>query len=116
MTSEPSQPRQPGWIHYSILGLSAILIGIYSTRLMPGGAGSQLILQTGIIGALGSLGLVHATAKRRARIRAVDAEQSIEKRLERHVDSNLRRIDDEMPSPPVPNAASEPAPQQLCTV
>lgn len=116
MPSAPSQLRQPGWIHYSILGLSAILIGIYSTRLMPGDAGSQLILQTGIIGALGSLGLVHATAKRRARIRAVDAEQSIEKRLERHVDSNLRRVDEEMPSPPVPNGVAEPAAQALCGV
>lgn len=116
MTSAPTQPRQPGWIHYSILGLSAILIGIYSTSLMPGDPGSQLILQTGIIGALGSLGLAHATAKRRARIRAVDAELSIEKRLKRHVDSNLRRVDEEMPSPPVPNTVAEPAPQQLCTV
>ena len=113
MTSAPSRPRQPGWIHYSILGLSVIHIGVYSTQLMPGDAGSLLILQTGIIGALASLGLVHTTAKRRARIRAVDAEQPIEKRLERHVDSNLRRVDEEMPSPPVPNAVTEPAPQVL---
>ncbi|MBC8289419.1 MAG: hypothetical protein H8E37_03790 [Planctomycetes bacterium] len=115
MTSTPS-PRQPGWVHYSILGLSAILIGIYSTRFVPGDAVSQIVLQTGIVGALGSLGLVLATSKRRARIRAVDAEISIEKRLDRHVDSNMRRIDLETPSPPVPNIVTEPAHSALCGV
>ncbi|MDA0586520.1 MAG: hypothetical protein O2820_11500 [Planctomycetota bacterium] len=100
---------EPGWIHFSILGLSAVLVGIYSMRILPAGI-AQVSLQSGILGAIASLGIGLAALARVEQKLTARAEIRVEGRLDRHVDGSVTRIDGDCDTvPPAPNTIAEPA-------
>ena len=97
---------EPGWIHFTILGLSAVLVGIYSMRILPAGI-AQVSLQSGILGAIASLGIGLAALSRVEQKQTARAEIRVEGRLDRHIDGSVSRIDAEAEViPPTPNTIS----------
>jgi hypothetical protein len=100
---------EPGWIHFTILGLSAALVGIYSMRILPAGI-AQVSLQSGILGAIASLGIGLAALSRVEQKQTARAEIRVEGRLDRHIDGSVSRIDAEAEViPPTPNTTGEPS-------
>lgn len=100
---------EPGWIHFSILGLSAVLVEIYSMRILPAEI-AQVSLQSGIMGAIASLGIGLAALSRVEQKQTARAEFRVEGRLDRHVDGSVTRFDGDCDIvPPAPNAIAEPA-------
>lgn len=85
MTSSNRSEFQPGWIHYAIFGLSAILIGMHSVQILPLFL-KQTALQTGIIGVVAFLGFVNAGVKRCTRINESRTTARVESRLDRQLD------------------------------
>ena len=105
-----SKPRfEPGWIHFTILGLSAFLVGIYSTGILTAGV-SGIVLKSGILGAIGSISIGGFAMARAEHKQPARAEIRVEGRLDRHVDGSVTRIDaDNETVPPAPNTIAEPA-------
>lgn len=85
-------------IHCLILGLSMFLVGLYFGTAMPPGV-DLIVLQTGLIGFLGFLGLtqiqVATEPKREIPVESTIARsRQVERRLERHVaPRQFQRID-----------------------
>lgn len=92
MSSAHQSGFQPGWIHYTIFGLSAALLGIYSVQVLPFTV-AQTILQSGIIGLITVLGFVHAALKCRSHIRESQTEDRVQARLDRQLDGVDSRRD-----------------------
>lgn len=105
-----SKPRfEPGLIHFTILGLSAFLVGIYSTGILAVGV-SQIVLKSGILGAIASLSIGGFAMSRAEHKQTARAKVRVEGRLDRHVDGGVTRIDaDSKTIPPAPNTIAEPA-------
>lgn len=92
MNSTHQTEFRPSWIHYTIFGLSAVLIGMYSVQVLPF-AVAQTILQSGIIGLITVLGFLHAALKCRSLIRESETENRVQARLDRQLDGVEARLD-----------------------
>lgn len=96
--SERTKIRRVESIHCLILGLSMFLVGLYFGTSMPPGV-DLVVLQTGLIGFLGFLGLtriqVATEPKRQTPIEStISRSRQVELRLDRHVaPPRIQRID-----------------------
>ncbi len=85
-------------IHCLILALSMFLVGLYFGTSLPAGV-DLIVLQTGLIGFLGFLGLtqiqVATEPKRPIQVESkISRSRQVERRLERHVaQPQIQRID-----------------------
>jgi hypothetical protein len=93
-----TESRQVETIHCLILALSMFLVGLYFGTSLPAGA-DLVVLQTGLIGILGFLGLtqIHVATEPRRTIQVeskVSRSRQVERRLERHIaQREIQRID-----------------------
>lgn len=100
MNTESQRPsRSIEGVHCTILGLSTFLVGLYFGQSLPPGV-ELVVLQTGLIGILGFLGLTQIRVTRREVSREAESRtrtstsRQVERRLERHVSArHIHRID-----------------------
>lgn len=96
--SDRTKIRRVETIHCLILGLSMFLVGLYFGTAMPPGV-DLVVLQTGLIGFLGFLGLTQIQAatepKRQTPIEStISRSKQVERRLDRHIaPPQIQRID-----------------------
>lgn len=102
MTNESTSTRRPRFMHCMILGSSTFLIGLYFGPSISTGV-DLIALQTGLIGLLGFMALTRIPEKQiihRAvetphfNPRAIVPSRRVERRLARHVQKQMRRIDE----------------------
>ncbi|MFT5326808.1 MAG: hypothetical protein ACI8P0_004691 [Planctomycetaceae bacterium] len=92
------QTRRVETVHCLILGLSMFLVGLYFGTSLPAGV-DLVVLQTGLIGFLGFLGLTQIQAvvqpKQQPQFESkISRSRQVERRLDRHVaQGQIQRID-----------------------
>ena len=96
--NERLQTRRVETVHCLILGLSMFLVGLYFGTSLPAGV-DLVVLQTGLIGFLGFLGLsqirIATEPKQQIQIESkISRSRQVERRLDRHVaQRQIQRID-----------------------
>lgn len=86
--NEQTRTRRVETVHCLILGLSMFLVGLYFGTSLPAGV-DLVVLQSGLIGFLGFLGLtqiqIAAAPDNRASVRSkISRSRRVERRLDRH--------------------------------
>ena len=96
--NEQAPARRIETVHCLILGLSTFLVGLYFGTSLPAGL-DLVVLQTGLIGFLGFLGLTQIRvaveqAPEASAVSTISRSRQVERRLDRHTASpGIRRID-----------------------
>ena len=96
--NEQTKTRRVELVHCLILGLSMFLVGLYFGTSLPAGV-DLVVLQTGLIGFLGFLGLtqiqVATEPQRQIQVESkISRSRQVERRLDRHTAQHeIQRID-----------------------
>ena len=96
--NERTKTRRVEIVHCLILGLSMFLVGLYFGTSLPAGV-DLVVLQTGLIGFLGFLGLtqirIATEPKQDIQIESkISRSRQVERRLDRHTaEHHIQRID-----------------------